>query len=325
MARKYYVICDNDCLFESMTKEQIYDAIANATGNTPTSVDEAFITKILEQNKQESMKFWRGTQAEYNALQEVSADTYYIITDRDESDYMARSVYDVNGNGVVDNAERLGGVDADGFVKVAGEQSITGEKTFNNKVKVTGVAGSLTTRRAQMVIGDTVRDVSLYILPAAFSTYWGLHDDTADEWLIAKKKSTDADSSDGLILDGDDLGDFVVEHITQQYWTVRKWRSGFMEMWYKGYRSGISITTQWGSIYTTSSANTGIPPVEYPVEFISKPMVQLSLENSSGGDMWYVTTAPGDATQTPGYVLARATSQTNQSTDFTIYAAGRWK
>lgn len=66
--RKYYVLCDSNCKFESMTKEQIITAIAEATGNTPTDIDAAFITKIKDQNKNSDMRFWVGTQAEYNAV-----------------------------------------------------------------------------------------------------------------------------------------------------------------------------------------------------------------------------------------------------------------
>ena len=44
--RIYYVISKDNCQFEGLTKEQVFAAIAEATGNTPTKVDEAFITKI---------------------------------------------------------------------------------------------------------------------------------------------------------------------------------------------------------------------------------------------------------------------------------------
>lgn len=77
--RTYYVICEDNCRFEGMTKEQIYDAIAEATGVTPTPVDEAFITKIKEQNANHNLKVWKGTEAQYNAIQNKDADTLYFI------------------------------------------------------------------------------------------------------------------------------------------------------------------------------------------------------------------------------------------------------
>lgn len=75
----YYVLNDDDCRYESMTKEQILAAIAEVTGSTPTSIDDAFITKVKEQNAGAALKFWLGTRAEYNALSSTSEDVYYII------------------------------------------------------------------------------------------------------------------------------------------------------------------------------------------------------------------------------------------------------
>lgn len=82
--RTYYVLCGDNCKFESMTKEQIIAAIAEATGNTVTDVDSAFITKIKEQNAGTAVKIWIGTQAEYNALvatSSISPDTLYCTSD----------------------------------------------------------------------------------------------------------------------------------------------------------------------------------------------------------------------------------------------------
>lgn len=81
---KYYVLAEGNNLFEGMTKEQIIAAIAEATGTTPTSVDAAFITKIKEQNKNQAIKFWIGTTAEYNALEEYEPNCFYIFSDSDE-------------------------------------------------------------------------------------------------------------------------------------------------------------------------------------------------------------------------------------------------
>lgn len=77
--RNYWVLCDDNCRFPGMTREQIYDAIAEATGMTPTPVDEAFITMIKEQNANHNIKFWHGTEAQFNALEETDSDTVYVI------------------------------------------------------------------------------------------------------------------------------------------------------------------------------------------------------------------------------------------------------
>ena len=79
--RNYYVICADGCKFEGMTKEQILAAIAEATGATVTNIDSAFITKIKELNKGETLRFWKGTTAEYNALPQKYDDCQYIKTD----------------------------------------------------------------------------------------------------------------------------------------------------------------------------------------------------------------------------------------------------
>ena len=84
--RKYYVMCALGCKAEAMTKEQIYAAIAEATGNVPNGVDDAFITRLLEQNKKAAMRLWVGTEAEYNALVakgEINPDTVYFIKNGD--------------------------------------------------------------------------------------------------------------------------------------------------------------------------------------------------------------------------------------------------
>lgn len=85
--RVYYVICADDCRFEGMSKEQIFAAIAEATGNTPTDVDAAFITKIKETNKNNALSFWYGTEAEFNALG-VSATKMYIRVSADNKIYI---------------------------------------------------------------------------------------------------------------------------------------------------------------------------------------------------------------------------------------------
>lgn len=82
--RRYFVMCESNCKFESMTKEQILTAIEQAvsTGEI-TDVDSGFVTKLKEQNRNVGLKFWVGTEAEYNALSTPPADTFCIITDDD--------------------------------------------------------------------------------------------------------------------------------------------------------------------------------------------------------------------------------------------------
>jgi len=80
--RNYYVLCDDNCKFPAMTKEQTLTAITQAveTGSIH-DVDTGFVTKIVEQNKQIGLSFWVGTSAEYNAIENKAANCFYIITD----------------------------------------------------------------------------------------------------------------------------------------------------------------------------------------------------------------------------------------------------
>lgn len=75
----YFVFDGKLCKAEGMTKEQIINAIAQATGVTPSDVDAGFISTILEGNKNKSIHFWYGTQAEYDAMESHDNNTFYII------------------------------------------------------------------------------------------------------------------------------------------------------------------------------------------------------------------------------------------------------
>ncbi len=85
--KKFYVICDDDCRIEGMTKEQIIAAIAEATGATPTAIDSAFITKIKEQNAGNPISFWLGTEAQFNAAG-INAEAFIARVDKDGKVYI---------------------------------------------------------------------------------------------------------------------------------------------------------------------------------------------------------------------------------------------
>lgn len=79
--RKYYVLCDSNCKFESMTKEQILTAIAQAVESGEIrDVDTGFVTTLKTINGT-PLRFFAGTQAEYEALtDEEKVNLYAIIT-----------------------------------------------------------------------------------------------------------------------------------------------------------------------------------------------------------------------------------------------------
>ena len=79
--RKYYVMCDSGCKFESMTKEQILTAITQAVNEgTVGNIDTGFSTTIKTVNGK-PLKFFFGTQSEYEALTvEERKNLFALIT-----------------------------------------------------------------------------------------------------------------------------------------------------------------------------------------------------------------------------------------------------
>lgn len=102
----YYVFDGKKCLAEGMTKEQTLNAIAEATGATPQSIDEGFITTIVETNRQRSLHIWKGTNAEYNAIATPDTNTLYIIEDDTTIDEIQASIDALDAQ-VADMAEYL--------------------------------------------------------------------------------------------------------------------------------------------------------------------------------------------------------------------------
>ena len=80
----FYCFNESNCKFETMTKEEILEAIAQAAeGGLAFDSEAAFITKVKESNAGGFVTFWVGTQAQYNALQSIDNNCQYIITDKE--------------------------------------------------------------------------------------------------------------------------------------------------------------------------------------------------------------------------------------------------
>ena len=91
MAKKYYCLCDSNCKYETMTAEQIMAAIQQAAQlGLVYDPDAAVVTKVREKNGGQSLSFWLGTQAQYNAISKKDQYCYYIITDKEETDVSAQ-------------------------------------------------------------------------------------------------------------------------------------------------------------------------------------------------------------------------------------------
>ena len=84
----YYVICDDDCRYEGMTREQILAAIEQGLEQGFVSdPDGAVFTKVKELNANNAVQLWVGTEAEFNAL--------------DSAPNISRSVVRIGANGVL--------------------------------------------------------------------------------------------------------------------------------------------------------------------------------------------------------------------------------
>lgn len=95
---KYYVLGFGNNLIEGMTKEQILAAITQAVeSHTIFDVDTGFVTTLKEQNANTGLKFWIGTTAQYNAIQEKDNDCFYILTDDTELEDIQDAIETLTG------------------------------------------------------------------------------------------------------------------------------------------------------------------------------------------------------------------------------------
>lgn len=82
---KVYVICDQNCKFEGMTREQILTAITQAVNEgTIGNIDTGFITTIKTINGL-PLKFFVGSQSEYEALTAEEKNGLYAIITNDST------------------------------------------------------------------------------------------------------------------------------------------------------------------------------------------------------------------------------------------------
>lgn len=142
MAKKYYCFCGSNCKYETMTKEQILTAIADATGKIDIDPDAAFITKVKEGNSGGFVTFWVGTQAQYNELKTIESSCLYVITDDKTAEQLFNRVVEIErivGEKVGpvhnhDAGEIVAGVLA---VKRGGTGNTTGRVTAGQKADTT--------------------------------------------------------------------------------------------------------------------------------------------------------------------------------------------
>lgn len=90
---KVYVICDQNCKFESMTKEQILTAIMQAINSgTIENIDSGFIQTIKTINNV-PLKFFVGSQTDYNVLSATDKENLFaIITDDTTKEDLTKTI-----------------------------------------------------------------------------------------------------------------------------------------------------------------------------------------------------------------------------------------
>lgn len=128
--RNYYVICDDNCRFEGMTKEQILTAITQAVEQGEIhDVDTGFVTTIKEQNAQKPLKFWVGTQAQYNAISAPEENTLYLITDPQIDDELQEQIDELRED--VSAIPQLGALLWEGEAEQGDEISVSSANKYN--------------------------------------------------------------------------------------------------------------------------------------------------------------------------------------------------
>lgn len=116
-------------------------------------------------------------------------------------------------------------------------------------------------------------------------------------------------------------GDYVLEQGTRGIWTYRKWASGVAECWGNKNCGDIAVTSAWGALFNGSNMGG----IAYPSGlFISQPVFFPSAQTTKYA-ICGIEIDGGDATTTPNLYLFRATAQTVQGVDLSLYAKGRWK
>jgi hypothetical protein len=90
----FYVYCDDNNRHETLNKEEILSAIAQAQAGMPVIDPEAgILTKVKETNAGGYITFWVGTQAQYNALNgNIVQNCLYIITDENTGEEINNAI-----------------------------------------------------------------------------------------------------------------------------------------------------------------------------------------------------------------------------------------
>lgn len=135
MVTKKYLICDNNCKFEGLDKEETLSAIQQAIeqgGVQNVDPNEPFITKIKDKNTGASVSVWVGTEAQFNAIETKEENTLYIFnTDfEDNVNKLFQEIIDgVQKVGHATNAENATNAEKSNYAEKANYATSAGTAT----------------------------------------------------------------------------------------------------------------------------------------------------------------------------------------------------
>lgn len=112
---------------------------------------------------------------------------------------------------------------------------------------------------------------------------------------------------------------FVTEHGTSGIWTYRKWSNGIAECWGTSEIVTMDTWKEWGGMYTAANV---IPSYNYPVQFVSAPMLQITYRAIKNGGLHYVETT-GTNAHTPAVSVMRGTVGNGSQGCVHLYAIGK--
>lgn len=123
----------------------------------------------------------------------------------------------------------------------------------------------------------------------------------------------------GVTVGGKTVADIVVERGTSGIWTYRKWASGIAECWGTSDTVTMDSWKEWGGMYTAANV---IPAYNYPFQFASAPMLQITYRAIKNGGLIYVE-ATGTNAHTPTVSVMRGTVGNGSQGCVHLYAIGK--
>lgn len=143
----------------------------------------------------------------------------------------------------------------------------------------------------------------------------------------ASASVTGAAAVGSLSVGGQSVYDYVISDSTSNSWRIRKWKSGFCELW-KRVTVTVAISTAWNGLYIKDDA---IPNQTFPVTFAAIPMV-IATPSLAGGQRFGLMTGSGDTattrpstTGTGSYGVWRTNNQSQCTVGVFFYVSGTLK